>query len=163
MKEIWKDIKGYEGKYQISNLGNVKNLKTSYILKGVDTRGYLRVGFTKNKKVKLFRIHRLVAEAFIPNPYNKPEINHIDGNKHNNKITNLEWCTSQENTIHSYKNNLQKTYPVYQYDLNNNFINKFPTIKKAIEITKIYHISDCCNGKRKTAGGYIWKHIYNIK
>lgn len=106
MEEIWKDIKGYEGDYQISNLGRVKSRKEQFgnvpkeiILKPVLTVwGYTRVGLRKNKKAKNYFIHRLVAEAFVPNPYNKIYVNHIDSNKLNNAATNLEWVTAKENS-----------------------------------------------------------------
>lgn len=109
MEELWKDIEGFEGLYQVSNLGNVKSLKRNIILKpGIvaykktKENGYYIV----NLKSKPFYIHRLVAEAFIPNPENKPQINHIDCNKRNNNVKNLEWVTREENIQHAYKNNL---------------------------------------------------------
>lgn len=108
MKEIWKDIKGYEGDYQISNLGRVKSTKLQFgyvhkevILKPVPTVwGYYRVGLTKNKKIKQFFIHRLVAETFIPNPNPETKIyvNHIDSDKSNNASSNLKWVTAKENS-----------------------------------------------------------------
>ena len=117
--EIWKDIKGYEGLYQVSNLGRVKSIekyflrkykntirpysKPSKILKPFPTRtGYLLVKLTKEKKEKSFQVHRLVAITFIPNPENKPQVNHINGVKTDNYITNLEWVTAKENTRHKY-------------------------------------------------------------
>lgn len=102
-KEIWKDIQGYEGLYQVSNLGNVKNkiqpyLKQEKIYKKFsNSNGYLFVGLRKDKKRKFKYIHRLVAEAFIPNPNNLPQINHKDENKQNNCVNNLEWCTNKYN------------------------------------------------------------------
>lgn len=112
MKEIWKDIKGYEGLYQISNLGRVKSLgneyrkKEKYLKLQYSRDGYQRLGLRKSGVAKCEYIHRLVAIAFIPNPLNKPQVNHIDGNKQNNKVNNLEWVTPFENTHHAYKNNL---------------------------------------------------------
>lgn len=115
MKEIWKPIEGYEGLYEISNLGRVKSIQyfnhvnnKSYprnkILKPLpNDRGYHRVDLSKFGRSKRYRIHRLVAEAFIPNPNNFPEINHIDGNKQNNSINNLEWCTRKHNMKEAYK------------------------------------------------------------
>lgn len=116
-----RDLEGYEGLYQISNLGNVKSLDRYIINKNGDkqyfpgkylTQGisdnYLKVTLSKNNKQRTFRVHILVARAFIPNPENKPEVNHIDGNKKNNKVNNLEWNTRSENELHAYKNGLAK-------------------------------------------------------
>lgn len=116
MEEIWKKIDGYEGLYEISNFGNVKSIprngtqvKTEKILKKYITRcNYLVVVLSKQNKPKRIQIHRLVAKSFIPNPENKPCINHKDGNKHNNYVDNLEWCTYSENLKHAYKANLRK-------------------------------------------------------
>ena len=110
--EIWKDIKGFEGEYQVSNLGEVKSIRNNKCLrpsviayskdKGKDNDGY----FVVNIKKKQFYIHRLVAEAFIPKIGNKNQVNHIDCNKRNNFVENLEWVTASENIVHAYKNNL---------------------------------------------------------
>lgn len=113
-EEIWKDILNYEGLYQISNLGNVKSLgnkhkhKNSIILKQTIDRknGYLTVSLSKKGKMKMYRVHRLVANAFIDNFNNYPIINHKDGNKLNNCVDNLEWCTYKQNIIHSWENGL---------------------------------------------------------
>jgi NUMOD4 motif/HNH endonuclease len=119
--EIWKDIKGYEGLYQISNYGNITNCrnysakthsnKTKFgkLLKPRPNNcGYLRIGLYKDRKVKFFFIHRLVAQHFISNPLDKKMVNHIDGNKLNNHFINLEWVTLSENVKHAYANNLVK-------------------------------------------------------
>ena len=158
-KEIWKDIKGYEGLYQVSNLGNVK--RNNHILYKT-LRNYLGVKLSKNNIKKFKSIHRLVAETFIPNLENKKQVNHIDGNKLNNCVDNLEWCTASENTKHAFKIGLEKPTkisPVIQYDLNGKKIKEYNSIKEAKEKNKkCSKISDCCSGKRKTAGGYIWKY-----
>ena len=105
MEEIWKEIPGYEKKYKVSNLGNVYSNKHKRILKPYKVRkGYLRVDLFGSKFVRKHqKVHRLVAMAFIPNPDNKPQINHIDGNPANNCVTNLEWCTNDENQKHAQK------------------------------------------------------------
>ncbi len=101
-EEIWKDIDGYEGIYQVSNLGRVKSFhgRNEKIMKQRFHRGYKIINLTKNKKVKTFRVGRLVAIAFIPNPERKPEVNHIDEVKSNDRVDNLSWVTSKENSNH---------------------------------------------------------------
>lgn len=133
IKEEWKDIPEYEGKYQISNLGRVKSLpriidsqfKGKPIKRKVFERelrksknrfGYEYVCLSKNGKTKKYRIHRLVGELFIPNPMNKPQINHIDGNKQNNRIDNLEWCNNSENMQHAVKMGLWRNPKLIRKD-----------------------------------------------
>jgi len=103
-KQVWKDIKNYEGLYEVSNYGNVRSLKygkIKYLKPADDGNGYYFVNLSKNGIVKNFKIHRLVANAFIPNPNNLPQINHKDEDKTNNKANNLEWCNNQYNTRYS--------------------------------------------------------------
>lgn len=178
MQETWKDIKGYEGIYKVSNLGNILSLnyhrmKITKLKKfTLNHKGYPTVHLSNNKNNKRFLVHRLVAEAFIPNPNNYPQINHIDGNKQNNKIDNLEWCTNSENIKHAYKNKLIKIKKgaevhnhrkVNQYDLNGNLVNQWTCINDASrKINKAPSgIIFCCQGRYKTAYGFIWK--YNDK
>lgn len=110
MEETWKNIKEYEGLYQVSNLGRVKSFavyKQGKILRPIRThKGYLTVVLSKDKKEKRKRIHRLVAEEFIPNPKHKEQVNHINGNKTDNRINNLEWVTCQENVKHAWNTGL---------------------------------------------------------
>lgn len=163
MNEIWKPIKDYEDLYEVSNLGNVRKIKDNYIFhKNKNSRGYIVVTLTKENVEKSHSVHRLVASAFIPNPSNKPQINHISGIKTDNRVNNLEWCTGSENMQHCYKNNLQKKRfkRVNQYTLDNQFIRKWDSLIQVEKELNINHskISMVCNGKRKTAGGYIWRY-----
>lgn len=162
--EIWKDIPNYEGLYQISNLGNVKSLYRitnnnhiihEKILKPQDNNnGYLVVNLYKNNKMKAKLIHRLVAKTFIDNPNNYNYINHIDKNKSNNTVNNLEWCTQSYNVIYS------KGRKVNQYDKNNNFIktwNSIADVKRLLNIDSS-SIIRCCKGIKKSAGGFKWEY-----
>lgn len=172
MEEIWKDVENYNGIYQISSFGNLKTLRTNTLIKQEMNKGYFEANLCKNGKVQHVRIHRLVAQAFIPNPLNKPHINHIDGNKSNNNINNLEWCTHKENMVHARKNGLfneEKMHdvikamvnstkkPVLQLK-NNVVIAEFESISDAKRKTKTNHISEVLNGSRKLANGYFWKY-----
>ena len=115
MQKLYKDIKGYEGLYQVSNLGNVKSIykhRPDKILKPVMKKGYLMVTLCKNGTTKICSIHRLVAEAFIDNPDNLPVVNHKDGNRSNNKSDNLEWCTQKDNIRHAFNIGLVKRKPL---------------------------------------------------
>lgn len=167
MKEIWKDVKNYEGLYQVSNFGKIKSLprrgtqtNTEKILKVNYTyNGYERVSLNKNNKNKRYLVHRLVAETFIPNPNNYPQVNHKDKNKINNNVSNLEWCTPSYNINYGKRNNnLNKE--VWQYDLQGKFIKKW---KSTMEIQrtlgfKNQNISFACLGEKHTSHGYIWKY-----
>lgn len=165
MQEVWKDIEGYEGLYQVSNLGRIKSLCREGCFLGVfyNRKGYARCRLYKDGKGRNFRVHRLVAMTFIPNPDNKPEVNHIDGNKRNNCVTNLEWVTSSENHVHAYVTGLRKRRGngVLQYDLEGNFIAEFPGITEAARVigkpSLRSSIGKCCNGDRITTGNFIWR------
>lgn len=158
------------GLYQISNRGRVKSLARKrkgttntrdIMMKLCNKDGYNIVNLWKNKKKKTIKVHRLVAEAFIPNSDNKPYINHINAIRNDNTIQNLEWCTQKENILHAYKIGSRQTRRLQQYDLKNNLIKNWSSIKDASNELKISdtHICSCCKGKRKSAGGFIWKYI----
>ena len=173
MKEIWKDIVGYEGLYQVSNMGRVRSFKYNKvrILKPLSTNnGYLHVNLRKNNSVKGLLIHRLVAQAFLENPNNFPQVNHKDENKTNNIVSNLEWCDVKYNNNYGSRNkkasikmlNHHKiSKVVLQIDKNTNVvINIFPSLIEAQRQTGCWqqHICKCCKGKLKTSGGYIWRY-----
>lgn len=166
-KRIWRDVEGYEGLYQVSNTGKVRSLNyrgikgKKKILKGsTDKDGYHLIVLSKNNKQKTLKVHRLVAKAFIPNPNDLPCINHIDENKKNNCIWNLEWCTYKYNT--KYSGNDKKGAEASK--------KKVLCIETGIRYSSITeaskamdcHISNiayCINGKTKTACGYHWEFI----
>lgn len=164
MSEKWKNIKNYEGLYQVSNFGRIKSLKrtanNNHIVKEKilkpqkNKNGYLFVNLYKNGNMKRKSIHRLVALAFIENIYNFPYINHKDKNKKNNKVNNLEWCTQSYNIIYS------KGKKINQYDKNNNFIKTWDAIadiKRELNIDSS-SIVRCCKGIKNSAGGFKWKY-----
>lgn len=163
-EEIWKDIEGYEELYAVSNLGNVKNLKTNRVFTQKSPKS-LRGGYKSvNLPNKIIKIHRLVAKAFVDNPENKNVVNHIDGNKLNNRADNLEWVTTAENTRLGYitGNNKVTKRAVYQIDKDNDkIIKKFESLQDARLITGIDDGSICkvCKGRQNTAGGYKWEFV----
>ena len=182
MGEIWKDIKGYEGVYQVSNTGKIKRIgeysnqfgstwESERILKPSSKENkYMIVGLSKEGKVKNKYVHRLVAEAFIPNLENKPTVNHKDGDRANNHESNLEWSTYLENNIHSIKvlerdtKNSSDSKTVLQFDKKGNFIKEYPSMREAERQTGIQGIDKVCAGVkyRKTAGGYVWRYKEDI-
>lgn len=175
MEEIWKYIKEYPN-YMISSYGRIKSLgnnktRKEKILKPKKKRnGYLQVHLSKNGKLKSFQIHRLVAEAFIPNPNNYPQINHKDENKGNNVVSNLEWCTAKYNSNYGSLNERksqtlkgntnQKKRCVLQYTINGDFIKEYFSIKEAENETNIAatNIGKCCRGLFKQMGGFKWRY-----
>ncbi|MBO7526481.1 MAG: HNH endonuclease [Clostridia bacterium] len=161
-EEIWKPIKDYENLYEISNFGVIRKVKTKRPLKVFyRTNGYYTTSLCKNYKVTMIYLHRIIAETFIPNPNNLPCINHKDGNKTNNDLSNLEWCTYSDNNRHAYETGLKNCKKVAQYDIDGNLINIYNSVINASKETNISqaNISSCALGKRNKAGGFIWKYL----
>lgn len=175
MKEIWKDIEGYEGLYQISSMGRVKSLwfwKERILKECRDWRWYTHVLLTKNKIAKTYKPHRLVAIAFVPNPKNKKEINHKNWNGLDNRVENIEWATRSENEKHKYdvlwyvshlkwkywKNNSQSK-KVWQYSKKDwVLIRVWDSMADIRRETWICNVCACCQWKLKSVWGYIWKY-----
>ena len=157
--EAWKPVVGYEKIYEVSNLGNIRrvlpNNKYRYRKNHYGNRKYYEVILSKDNKIKLCLVHRLVAAAFIPNPDGLPQVNHKDGNRLNNKVENLEWCSAKENQLHSRRVLLNAVRPVYCVEKNK----IYPSMALAAEETgaDISHIWKTVKGIREKAGGYHWQ------
>lgn len=166
MEEIFKDIEGYEGFYQISNFGRVYSIKRNRFLNpSKDKDGYLQIGLSKDGKEKKYKIHRLVALAFLLNPHNLPQVNHKDENKTNNKVDNLEFCTAKYNSNYGSRNE-KNSKPVLQLTKDSELVAEYPSMKDAERQTRISQssISRCCRGKRyKSCGGYLWKYKEEVE
>lgn len=180
-QEIWKDIEGYEGLYQVSNLGRVKSCQKVVRSKGGFRRlqskilspqtnkkrnFYFFVRLQKNGKAKPFFVHRLVACAFIQNPKNLPQVNHKDGNKRNNLVENLEWCTASGNIQHAYSNGLITTQithyrGVLAYRLNDKtFVGEYKSLHEAAKMLglNVGHICSVLHGRCEHTQGYYFKY-----
>lgn len=183
MEEEWKDIVGYIGRYQISNMGRVKSLYRIFkgkgsgsgsgihrvneriLIENFDKYRYKYCILSKDAVTKTFKVHRLVALSFIPNPEDKPQVNHIDGNKSNNRLDNLEWVTASENITHANRiglhdsNILKRSKPVNQINHNGLVIR---TWKSATDCSRNGYsrecVRDCCLGKQKTHAGHRWEY-----
>lgn len=153
-EEIWLPIKGYEGLYEVSNFGNVRRNKK--LLKPLNhSRGYSYINLSKDGKVLPFYIHRLVGETFIPNPQNKPTINHINHVKTDNRVENLEWATYKEQTDEIVVRKMsKKVFCVEKNEVYDSMVSAADKNKLSIG-----NLSMACNGKRKTCGGFHWKYI----
>lgn len=167
--ENWKDIPGYDGLYQASNLGRVKSSKGFFYKGTPDKDGYMRVALIKDRKAKTLRIHRLICFAFLPNPENKPQVNHKNGIRTDNRIENLEWCTAKENTIHSVLVLNRVATWQGKFGESNYFSKKIQCIESGIVYGGISeasrtlgisntHLSNVCLGKKKTAKGLTFKY-----
>ena len=171
--EKFKAISGYE-RYSVSNTGRViNNISGKELSQRRATNGYLRVNLRKGnipyEKPHVASVHRLVADAFLVHEKGKDYVNHIDGNKCNNDVTNLEWCTASYNILHSHKMGLQVnpsgkdnslSLKVEQYSIRGELVNTYYGTKEAQRETGIHSacVSACCRGKQKTAGGYVWRY-----
>ena len=174
MEEIWKDVVGYEGLYQVSNLGNVKS-KRGLLKPQPRQHGYLAVwlygkGGHAKRNARQISVHRLVAEAFIPNPNNYSEVNHLDECKTNNCVDNLEWCSHVQNSNHGTRpqrigekhRNGKKSKPIAQYSKSGELIRIFPSLQEASR--NGFNASNICNCAKgnpsySNAYGYIWRYV----
>lgn len=172
--EVWKNVKGYENLYQVSSEGRVKSLcryvnnnggleyREGKIMKSCKhNKGYPQIVLCKEGKQKTYCIHRLVAQAFILNPNNYPVVNHKDEDKTNNKVENLEWCTSQYNNTYGTrlkKSAKSKSISILQFTKDSEFVKKWESGVQVQKELGFNHssISSCCRGRRKTCGGYRW-------
>lgn len=181
MTEIWKDVVGYEGLYQVSNLGRVKrvrgkdsrgNLRNERVLKPRLIGGYRIAHLCKEGVAHNKSVHRMVAEAFIDNPRNLPEVNHIDGCKENNYYLNLEWVSSSDNSLHAFRLGLRTSNKTFQGRVGK--LHPRSKVVYCIELDTLYDnariasetlgcnetkIRDCCRGERITCGGYHWRYV----
>ena len=176
MEEVWKPIKGYEGLYEVSNTGKVKSLhyRNSSLQKNLvpkcNNSGRLWVQLHNSSTAKQYLVHRLVAEAFIPNPDGYPQINHIDENPKNNCVENLEWCTGKQNSEKYFANHpckgkpIKNTMPIKQIAKDGTVIKVWGNARAVKTKTGMsdWSIAQCCRGKRKTAYGFIWRYASEI-
>lgn len=177
---MWRQIEGYEGYYEVSDEGSVRSvdrfitdsngntrflrgsiMKLSEATRRDNTNGYLVVNLHKNHKSSVIPVHVLVASAFIPNEQNKPTVNHKDGNKHNNRVSNLEWSSYSENNTHAIETGLRKPRGtnVEQYTTSGEYVATYKSVTEAARKTGFSRggISHCVNGRSSTSSGFVWK------
>ena len=158
--EIWKDVRNYETFYKVNNKGDIKNVHTGKILKyALHKTGYLQVFLYKNGKRKNHLVHRIVAEAFLDNPDNLPQVNHKNEIKTDNRVENLEFCDAKYNMNYGTRPQISSK-PVYQYSIDEQFIKEYTStmdVERQLGFAHT-HISDCCLNKRKQAYSFIWKY-----
>ena len=165
MEEIWKDVVGYEGLYKVSNTGKIYSIKNDRILKQQIVRGYCKATLCRDGKQKQIGVHRVVAMAFIPNPNNLPQVNHIDENQLNNHVENLEWCDCKYNinfgtAIQRRRENYPTRREIDQYDKHGNLMRTWFGLGD-IQIKTGYNagaICECCNGKRDYYKNSVWRY-----
>ena len=168
--EKWLDIVGYEGVYSISNLGRVASHQWGRfrLLKPrTNNRGYSIVNLSKNGILKTFKVHKLVAKHFIPNPYGLTEINHKDEDKSNNRADNLEWCTRSYNVNYGtriMRQRVKVTKAVVQYDKSGKALAVYDSISLASQLVgiSVQHIVACCKKKYPYAGGFVWRYLTEV-
>lgn len=161
--EVWRDIPNYENIYKVSNFGRVKNIKGKVLKPIRNYKDYLIVWLYKDKKRKMFPIHRLVAKCFVKNPNNYSIVNHLDEDKSNNKPSNLEWCTAKQNTNHGTciaRRSSNNKKPILQLNRDGVVIKRWSGIIEASKSLNIdgSSITKVAKNRRTTAGGYVWKY-----
>lgn len=160
--ETWKEINNYEGLYWASTDGKVKNRFGRILRPMVEWSGYLRLNLCKNGAVKKTAVHRIIAETFIPNPNNLPEVNHKNELKYDNRVENLEWMSSKDNCNYGKRNKLIKekqSKKVYQYDKEGNLIKIWDSTQECAKYGYNQgHVAACCRGERKTHKNSLWSY-----
>lgn len=181
MEEVWKPVKGFEGLYEVSNFGRVKSLsryvrnsqdrgdrliRSRFLKQCEDTEHYLLVGLHKDGKQTMRKVHRLVAEVFLDNPHNFPQVNHKDENPQNNKLPNLEWCSARYNNNYGHHTGRQArtcSKPIVQKTLTGQLVHVWPSINEAKRHGySTFHMVACCKNKEKKYRGFKWQYLNEV-